>query len=469
MNMQNPVMRILLIDDDVDVRRTLGDYLRGRGHEVHIAEDGVQALALLQRELVDIIITDVRMPGIDGFEVLRRVREQWPHIEVIVATAYGDVESAVQALREGAFDYFAKPFKLHDISASLRRTARFQLVRRENERYRERLERLDVEGKKQYGLEAIVGESPAISKVKELVVEVAKTEATTVLIEGETGVGKELVARAIHYESARTSGPFIAVDCSAVPESLVESAFYGHVKGAFTDARDEHKGFFEQAEGGTLFLDEIGDMAPGMQTRLLRTLEERRVRRVGGEREVEVDVRVVSATHRDLDQAVAEGLLRADLYYRLNIFAIRIPPLRERREDIPLLAQHFVARFAGELHKELVGFAPEAERLLAAHDFPGNIRELRNMVERAVIRCREGAIGAEDLDVGGSRSVVTTPVVAEQQVEKRPTSLNLEETEKRMIAEALRRCGGNKVQAGQLLGISRDALRRRMGRYGLEE
>jgi DNA-binding NtrC family response regulator len=462
-----PGLCILLADDDADIRRTLGEHLRGQGHRVLLAADGSQALELVEREVVDIVITDVRMPQLGGFEVLAQVRARWPQVEVIVITAYGDVESAVRALREGAFDYFTKPFDIPDIAATLRRTARFQVLRRQNERYRERLERLEAEGRRQHGLEAVIGESAAVRQVGELVREVARTRATSVLITGETGTGKELVARAIHWEGSRAEGPFVAVDCTAVPETLIESAFYGHLRGAFTGAHQDHRGYFEQADGGTLFLDEIGDMAPSMQARLLRTLEERRVRRLGSDREIPVDVRVVSATHQDLKVAMARGAFREDLYYRLNTFVIHLPPLRERPEDILPLAHRFLELFARELRKNVRGFTPGAEHRLTTYGFPGNVRELRNMVERAAILCRGERLGEEDLDFDrpGAPSIPAAPPAGRAM----PESLDLAENEKRLIQEALRHCGGNRARAARLLGISRDALRRRLERYGITE
>ncbi len=461
-----PRLRILLADDDADIRRTLSNYLEGRGHQVHLAETGDRALDVLRQTSIDIVITDVRMPGMDGLELLAHVRRNWPDIEVVVVTAYGDIDNAVRALREGAFDYFTKPFSVHDIAATLQRTARFRALRLENERFRERLERLDAQGRRRYGLDAIIGQSAAIQQVKDLIAQVSRTESTTVLVAGETGTGKELVARAIHYESARTRGPFVAVDCSAVPHGLVESEFYGHVKGAFTDAHTAHKGYFELADGGTLFLDEVGDMDPGMQTRLLRTLEERRVRPVGGSVEVAVDVRVVSATNRDLAQTISQGEFREDLYYRLNTFTIRIPPLRQRPEDVVPLAQHFLERYAQELRKPLTGFSPRAQELLKAHTFPGNIRELNNMVERATIVGTAALIDAEDLEVDGiAPDLPAQPAPTPEESE----NLDLETNEERLIRKALHRCNGNKVHASRLLGISRDALRRRMARYAISD
>ncbi|OGG46901.1 MAG: hypothetical protein A3F84_01120 [Candidatus Handelsmanbacteria bacterium RIFCSPLOWO2_12_FULL_64_10] len=456
MSVDNRVrMNILLIDDDPDILVSIGDYLRDTGHRVFAVAGGAEGLETLRREVVDIVVTDLMMPGMDGFEVLREARRAWPGVEVIMVTAYGDVEGAVRAMREGAFDFFTKPVRLRELNASLERTVRFHALRREKDRYRERLDRLDAEERRRYGLSAIIGEGTAIRAVKGLIEQVCQTDATTVLVCGETGTGKEMVARAVHHGSGRAGGAFVAVDCSTVPEPLFESEFYGHVKGAFTGAQEAHRGYFEQASGGTLFLDEVGDMRPEMQARLLRTLEERRVRRVGGAEETPVDVRVVAATNKDLPGAISEGRFREDLYYRLNAFTIRVPPLRERPEDILPLARHFLDRYRREMRRGVAGFTPEAEALLRPHPFPGNVRELRNTVERAVILCRGDRVTPDDLLFESPR-----PAPPEG-----TDSLNIEEAERRLIREALRRSGGNQVQAARLLGISRDALRRRMESY----
>ncbi len=493
MSSDTPIsMTILLIDDEPAILRTIRDHLNARGHRVHTAEGGAQGMDILRREAMDIVITDIRMSGMDGFEVLREVRRASPGTEVIMVTAHGDIDNAVRAMREGAFDFFTKPVKLREITASLERTARFHTLRAEKDRYRERLNRIGAQGRQRYGLSAIIGESPAIRVVKDLIRQVCQTENTTVLIGGETGTGKELVARAIHYESARAEGPFVAVNCTAIPESLVESEFYGHVKGAFTDAREDRAGYFEQADGGTLFLDEIGDMGLTMQSRLLRTLEERQVRRVGGSKEIPVDVRVVSATNRDLRQAVSEGKFREDLYYRLNTFTIRVPPLRERTEDILPLAQHVLARCSREMRKPIEGLTPEAAALLQTHPFPGNVRELRNIIECAVILCKAGRVSPEDLRLephpglpgdlsagvqrGKEQAVRAEPLASAYRGPADPPgafsmadveNLSLPTLEKTAIQEALRRCDGNQFQAAKLLDISRYTLRRRMAHYNL--
>jgi DNA-binding NtrC family response regulator len=469
-NAEKLKLSILVIDDDPDVLRTLGGYLERRQHKVEMVERASEGLKVLQNERPDIVITDLKMPEMDGFEVLKEVREKSPDTEVIMITAFGDIAGAVRAIREGAFDFFTKPLDVQALDAALQRTLRFHALKQEKDRYRERLERMGTEARQQYGLPAIIGESQGIGAVRHLIEQVCTTDTTTVLIQGETGTGKELVARAIHHESGRADGPFVAVDCSAIPQALVESEFYGHLKGAFTDARQDHKGHFEQANGGTLFLDEIGDMAPAMQAKFLRTLEERRIRPVGGTAEVSVDVRVVSASNKNLLQSVTEGNFREDLYYRLNAFTIHLPPLRERSADIRPLAGHFLSRYAQELRKQIAGFDPVVDAMLQAHPFPGNIRELRNLIERAVILCRTDEVTQGDLQFDYLETQQNSPEDGSNRraISTGPTQdLTLSSVEETYITEALNRTGGNKVQAARLLGISRDALRRRMEKHHL--
>lgn len=465
-------LSLLVIDDDQQILKSVGQFLRGLDHKVDLAESVGKGLKACESGGFDIVITDIRLPDGDGFEVLRQVRERSPDTDVIMITGYGDIEHAFRAMREGAFDFFTKPLKVQELQASLERTVRFQNLRREKERIQRRLERLGADTRERYGLAALIGESSAMQEVKERIGQVCKSDGTTVLVTGETGSGKELVARAIHEESQRAVGPFVAVDCAAVSPTLFESAFYGHVKGAFTDAKEDHQGHFESADSGTLFLDEIGDMDLEMQSRLLRTLEERRVRPLGASSEIPVDVRVVSAANRDLPEAVAQGGFREDLLYRLNAFTIRIPPLRERTEDILSLAQHFLERYARELRKPVAGFSNEAETALKSHPFPGNIRELKNAVERAVILCRTDRILPGDLDLAeGSALRLETGELERQAGEvasgylEQEADLNLEQAEKRLILEALLRADGSKTEAAKLLGISRNALSRRMERY----
>ena len=461
-------MTVLVIDDDVHIRAAIGKFLIARGHTVIEAANGEKGVEVVESQAVDIVITDVKMPGVDGFEVLRRVRSVAPETEVIVITGVKESENAFRALREGAFDFFNKPFKVEDLNAAIQRTVRYQVLRKEKDRVQARLDRFEARERERGGLNAIIGESQAVVKMKAEIQQVAATDHTTVLIVGETGTGKELVARAVHCESVRAGGPFIPVNCSAIPGNLFESAFFGHKKGAFTDAKADQKGHFELAHGGTLFLDEIGDMPLEMQVRLLRTLEDRRIRPVGSSRETEVDVRVVAATNRVLVAAVREGRFREDLYYRLNVFAIQVPPLRERVGDVLFLARHFLADYARDLRKPLMGFSKEAEDLLQQQVFPGNVRMLKNAVERAAILCGDREIEADDLgfDLFESAPIVDSGV--EQVVQSLlEDQMNLPAFERALLQEALRRTEGNQVHAAALLGISRMVLRNRMKRDGL--
>ncbi len=468
-------MTILVIDDDAYIRSSIGRFLIARGHTVIEAADGERGVEVVKSQAVDIVITDVKMPGMDGFEVLWRVRSVAPEIEVIVITGVKESEHAFRALRAGAFDFFSKPFKVEDLNAAIQRTVRYQVLRKETSRMQARLDHYVVQERERSGLNAIIGESEVVVKMKAQIQQVAATGHTTVLIVGETGTGKELVARAVHNESDRASGPFVPVNCSAIPEKLFESAFLGHTKGAFTDATADQKGHFELADGGTLFLDEIGDMPLEMQVRLLRTLEERCIRPVGSSDEIPVDVRVVAATNRSLTAAVEEGTFREDLYYRLNVFTIQVPPLRERPGDVLFLARHFLDDYARDLRKPLMRFSREAEDLLQQQEFPGNVRMLKNMVERAAILCCDGEVDVEDLgfDLFENFSITeTSSMPAERVVDQvvqslSETQMNLPAFEKALIQEALRRTAGNQVRASEILGISRMVLRYRMKKCGL--
>ena len=468
-------MTVLVVDDDAHIRSSIGKFLIARGHTVIEAANGEKGVEVVESQAVDIVITDVKMPGMNGFDVLRRVRSVAPEIEVIVITGVKESENAFRALREGAFDFFSKPFKVEDLNAAIQRTVRYQALRKETDRMQARLDLFVVQERERSGLNAIIGESEAVVKMKAQILQVAVTDHTTVLIVGETGTGKELIARAVHCESDRASGPFIPVNCSAIPANLFESAFLGHKMGAFTDAKADQKGHFELADGGTLFLDEIGDMPLEMQVRLLRTLEERCIRPVGSSDEIPVDVRVVAATNRSLTAAVEEGNFREDLYYRLNVFTIQVPPLRERGGDVLFLARHFLAEYARELRKPPMGFSKEAEDWLQQQEFPGNVRMLKNAVERAAILCEDGEIDADDLGfdlVERSPTAKTSSMPAERVVDQMVQSLSEEQmnwpaVEKALIQEALRRTGRNQARAAELLGISRMVLRNRMKRCGL--
>jgi len=373
--MPQPIqLNILLADDDI-VRVSIIAFLTVRGHQVVEAKDGMQALQYLTKDTFDVVITDIKMPGADGFTILSECRKNAHNTEVIMITGFGDIQLAVRAMREGACDFFTKPVKMEDLSTAFERIESIFTLRQERDQARSQLDQLRIEARQRHGLHAIIGQSPAIQSIKTLVQQVSQTETTSVLVTGETGTGKEVAAQAIHHESSRSGNPFVAVDCTAIPDNLFESAFYGHEKGAFTDARETHQGYFEQANGGTLFLDEIGDMPADMQVRLLRTLEERHIRRVGGTQEIPVDVRIISATNQDLAEAITTSRFRDDLYHRINTFIIHLPPLRERPSDIMLLAKHYLDLYMREQRKSIFDFSPEAETRLQSHPFQGNVRE----------------------------------------------------------------------------------------------
>ena len=452
-------LSILLIDDEKVALDSVGKMLKRMGFTVFCADRAEKGLLLFQEEEIDIVISDIKMPGMDGIELVRRLKEQPRDIEVILITAHGDLDIAVEALKAGSFDFLTKPVKMKELLTCLQRTQRYQEVHREKERIQQRLELMLRTGEASRQPYEIVGESRVMQNVLQQVERVAQAERTTVLITGESGTGKELIARAIHRQSPRASGPFISVNCTAIPENLLESELFGHEKGAFTDAREQKKGLFELGSGGTFLLDEIGDMAPLMQTKLLRVLEERKIRPVGGEREAEVDVRLISATNQDLGMLMEEGRFRQDLYYRVKVFTIEVPPLRTRGDDVLLLAYYFLQEFAQELRKKIDHIDPGAQALLKGYEFPGNVRELRNLIERAAILCEGSSLKLGDLQVSDAE---------EREMEAAETnSLTLAEIEKRAIQAALRRADGKKIEAARSLGIDINALSRRMKKYSI--
>ena len=439
-------VKILVVDDEAIVRESLRDWLIDVGYQVFIAENGPKALEIIEKERLGIVITDLVMPGMDGIEMMERAKEIQPDIEVIIITAYASIPTAIAAMRKGAYDYIEKPFCPERAELLVKKLAQHQELVVENLSLRQRLE-------DRYRFENIITKSSKMQRMIELIKVVAKSNAT-VLITGESGTGKELVARAIHSQSHRQSKPFVAVSCAALPESLLESELFGHEKGSFTGAYARKKGKFEFANGGTLFLDEIGEMSANIQVHLLRVLEEKEFSRVGGNEPIKVDVRVVSATNKDLRKAIEKGEFREDLYYRLNVVPIELPPLRERKEDIPLLAQHFLNKFALENKKEITEFSPEATEFLLGYDWPGNVRELENAIERAAILAKDSLITIADLpqeNMSLARS--TMP-------EK-----NLREVEKEHILDVLGETGGNYSEAARLLGITRMTLYKKAREY----
>jgi len=438
--------RILVVDDDPASREMLGRVLTGDGHVVVTAADGREALGQLDRAGADLVVSDIRMPEIDGYELADRMRERAPDVPLVLVTAFGDVEGAVQAIRRGAYDYLSKPYDVDAIRMVVARGLAQRALALENRELRRQV-------RDKYRLEGVVGRSESMLHVFKTAARVAASEAT-VLITGESGTGKEMVARAIHAASARSGGPFVAIDCGAIAEGVLESELFGHARGAFTGAQAPRRGLFEEADRGTLFLDEIGDVGQALQARLLRSLQEGEIRRVGTNEPIAVDVRVVAATNKDLTAAVKEGRFREDLFYRLNVVGIRIPPLRERREDIPLLADHFAAKHG---RGEGAAITPAARDLLVAYAWPGNVRELENVIARALALNPSGVVVPEDLP----ESLRGLPaVLASTSGRERPT---LAEIERRYATTVLAEADGNKTRAAEILGIDRKTLYRILG------
>ena len=447
--MKNSV-RVVVVDDEPLMRVTIQDALVVEGYEVSIAETGEKGVILIKDRPADILITDLKLPDTDGIQVLREAKSLNPAIQVILITAYGTIDSAVTAMKEGASDYLTKPFSMDELLIITGRLLRMRQLEEENLFLRKKLE-------ENFGLEGLVGKSPQMQKIYELIETVSQTD-TTVLIYGESGTGKELAANAIHLQSSRKEKPFIKVNCAALPETLLETELFGHEKGAFTGAFRQRKGRFEIAEGGTLFLDEIGDISPVVQVKLLRALQEMQFERVGGNETLSVDVRLICATQKDLKEEIRKGTFREDLYYRLNVVPIVLPPLRERREDILLLADHFIQKFSQKMNKEISGLSGEARSLLLRYSFPGNIRELENMIERAIALIKGKAIQAEDLpeDLCGQPGLAKT--LCERIRAGKPLAMAVNEFEKEYIQSVLEKTKGKKGQAAESLGISRKTL-----------
>lgn len=446
---------ILIVEDDNTIRVTVGNFLARQGFHVEVAENGQQALALLKEKTFALVLLDLHLPDMHGLDILAKIRESDDQPLVVIMTAYPEVRTAVAALKAGAYDYINKPFDLEDLQELIRRAIETQRLRREVEWRRAQADTCVIEG--------LIGTSAPFRNMLEMTAKIATAGKVPVLIRGESGTGKEGIAQAIHCRSPRAEGPWITLNCSALPEGLMESEVFGHERGAFTDAKQMKRGLLELADGGTLFLDEIGDLSLALQPKLLRVLETQTFRRVGGQKEIKVDVRFVSATHRDLPRMVQSGQFREDLYYRLNVGAIDLPALRERREDIMPLARHFLEKAAPVVGTTCTDIDPAVASLLEAYRWPGNIRELRNVMERAAILATGQVVSARHLPkeiVGTNVSPVTQPVV----VQPRDPALNqsLAAVEEEHIRHVLQQCGGNKTQAADILGISRLTLRNKL-------
>jgi len=448
--------RILIVDDEKRMRRILQILLKSQGYEIKLAQDGDEAWGMFQQVPYDLVITDLKMPGIDGMELLGLINKQNTDVPVIVITAYGSVDSAVKAMKQGAYDYITKPFENEEIKIVVAKALSFSSMKHENRYLREA-----VGAKHKYHY--FIGDSPQVRKVRELAAQVART-SSTVLIQAESGTGKELIARLIHFNSPRAARPFVAFNCGTLPINLLESELFGYEKGAFTGAYKRKQGRFDLAHTGTIFLDEVGDMSPELQVKMLRVMEEKTFERLGGTETLQVDVRFIAASNKDLRILVQKGSFRQELYYRLNIFPIYIPPLRERREDIPLLVKHFLARFAGEIGKQIKSISSEAMNLLMSQSWQGNVRELQNCLERAVILCKNQMIESRDLLLDQARLSHASP---HMNISIPAEGISLQGVERSLIIDALSLAGGNQSRAASLLKITRNTLRYRMEKYGI--
>ncbi|MEZ4402525.1 MAG: sigma-54 dependent transcriptional regulator [Kofleriaceae bacterium] len=456
--------RVLVVDDEASMRDFLAICLRRAGHEVELASDGVAAAAALAARPADVVVSDLRMPGaLDGLGLLRAVRAAHPDTEVILVTAFASADTALAAMKEGAYDYLTKPFKVDEINAVIGRALEKRALVAENAALRDQ-----VAGRVR--MAQLLGRSRAMQRLFDLITKIHSSR-TSVLITGESGTGKELVARALHSEGNRAGGKFVAVNCGAIPEELMESELFGHVKGSFTGAVGDRPGLVREADGGTLFLDEIGELPLGLQVKLLRVLQERKVKPVGGAAELDVDVRVVAATNRELEDEVARGAFRQDLYYRLNVIEVRIPPLRQRREDVPLLVEHFLRRHSKDAGRTLT-VSPAAMKLLEDYDFPGNVRELENVIERAAALAGADELGVDDLPrlrTTAVRAVVEAAATVEFPEDGVDLDRLVADYERAWVGRALERTGGVRKKAAALLGISFRSMRYRLAKLGFDK
>jgi len=452
--MKQALGRVVVVDDDSEMRSLLEDFLRTSGYEVNSFESPIGALKVLESQgnQFDLVISDIRMPHMDGFEFVKEIKKFNFELPVVLITAFGSIESAIEAIRLGAYDYVVKPFQLADIQVTIKRAMEYKRLRSENVVLRKEI-------KQKWGLGDIIGRSDQMQVVFDLVKRVANANAN-VLIMGESGTGKEVIARAIHEQGARSSGPFVAINCTAIPESLLESELFGHAKGSFTGAGQRKSGLFEEANGGTLFLDEIGDMDPSLQAKLLRVIQERKIRAVGDTQSRDVDVRIIAATHKDLKSAIKDGRFREDLYYRLSVIPIQIPALRHRKKDIPLLAEHFLKKYSATNGIAISGLTDGAVQWLISQPWEGNVRELENVIERSVVLCRGSQIDVDDLP---EKEMKDSEDFYANVIRDFPT---IEELEKRYMQFILEKTGGRKGRAAQILGINRRTLYRKEREFG---
>ncbi len=451
MNSMN--QRILVVEDDAPMCELLTSFFSEKGYEVKTVQDGEAAVGRLEEQDYALVITDIKLPGMSGLELLARITDDWREVAVIIMTAFSSISSAVEAMKLGAEDYIGKPFQLDELAITVEKALERRSLRRE-------VKELRAEVRGRYNFSNIVGRSKPMQQLFEVIKRIAARRDASALIIGSTGTGKELVARAIHYNSERRDAPFMPINCSAIPDTLLESELFGHQKGAFTGAHETRRGLIEEAQGGTVFLDEINTLSPNLQVKLLRVLQERVVRRVGGRENIPIDIRLVSASNEDLEERVRRGEFRQDLFYRLNVVPVRLPDLKDRREDIPLLVHHFLEKFAQQLGEPVRRFSNDAMRVLMTHTWPGNVRELENAVEHALTMGRGEILLPEDLPVS-----VTAPerdIVSEATLD----DLTLADLERRYIIRVLEKMGGHQLKTARVLGIDRRTLYRRLRQYG---
>ncbi len=451
--------KILVIDDEKLLRWSLEQNLSKEGYTVFVAEKGHDGLEVFAAEQPDIVLLDIHLPDMSGLDVLESIKKEDKNTIVIMVTAFGDIQTAVKTIKFGAYDFVEKPFNMEKLKILISKALETVTLRKEVSQFRDKIS-------KQYGFSNVIGTSEQMKKILELAGKVAKSDATTILLQGESGTGKDLIAKVIHYESSRAARPFMDINCTALPETLIESELFGFEKGAFTDAKQMKKGLFELSDGGTIFLDEIGDMKLSTQAKLLKVIENKTFKRIGGIRDISVDLRIIACTNKNLTEEVKKEHFREDLYYRLKVIPIVLPPLRERPDDIPVLAQFFIDEFNREFKKNVQGIAKETEKAFLEYPWPGNVRELKNVIERAMILENEEYILPEHLPGEFMTVAVAGKAHAPMQISLPSEGLDIEEVEKDLIRQALEQTKGNQTRAARLLNLTRDALRYRMQKFG---